>query len=152
MENIFYQSSLKAFNFAKNIAKTLHAHSLTRYLFVGGTTFLLDFLLLYFLHGNLLVDLSIATTLAYWISILYNFLLNRFWTFRASERADLKRHLSRYLLLLGFNYIFTLLFVGLVSQVMYFAWAKILAVAIQICWTYVIYKKFIFSQKHHEKI
>jgi len=89
---------------------------------------------------------AIATTIAYWISIIYNFALNRYWTFSAWERESLRRHLSAYLVLLGFNYLFTVITVSLLSHIIYFGLAKVIAVAIQITWTYPIYKNVIFTK------
>src|SRR4030095_1383088 len=128
----------------------LYRHPFVRYLFVGGTTFIIDFSLLFFLHEIAHINLAVATSIAYWTSIAYNFTLNRWWTFSASENRKLHEHATTYLVLLGFNYIFTVIFVSLVSQHIYFATAKIIAVGIQISWTYLIYKNFIFVKTAHE--
>jgi putative flippase GtrA len=123
----------------------LYRHHFVRYLFVGGTTFILDFATLFVLHVHLLVPIALATTIAYWSSILYNFFLNRWWTFSKFEKESLHRHALLYGSLLGFNYLFTVIFVSLVSHYIYFGLAKILAVPIQMTWTYIIYKKVIFK-------
>ena len=118
-----------------------------RYLAVGGSTFVIDFLLLFALHGKLNVQLAVATSVAYWISIAYNFMLNRAWTFSARDKSDLRRHLSSYLVLLAFNYGFTVLFISLASHHINYLLAKAIAVGIQMSWTYLIYKKFIFTSQ-----
>lgn len=124
----------------------MYAHSFVRYLAVGGTTFAIDFFLLVFLHGVLGVNVLIAATISYWVSIAYNFLVNRFWTFSATEKSGLARHLVLYLLLLGFNYLFTIAFLAVTGHLgMHYTIAKVLAVAIQMTWTYVTYKKVIFT-------
>ena len=128
----------------KNILLYLYSHPFVRYVFVGGTTFVLDFTILFFLHAKLGLGLALSTTVAYWFSILYNFLLNRFWTFNATEKGELSKHILLYGILLGFNYLFTVMFVSIVSNFIYFGLAKVLAVGIQISWTYLIYKKYIF--------
>lgn len=129
---------------SKQIAEFLYQHTFVRYVFVGGSTFAIDFILLVLLHGYFDVNLQIATTVSYWTAIAYNFTLNRQWTFSASDKANLSKHITLYLILLGFNYLFTLAFVSIGSHFMNFAIAKVLAVGIQISWTYRIYKTKIF--------
>lgn len=128
----------------KNILLYLYGHPFVRYVFVGGTTFVLDFTILYLLHAKFGLGLALSTSVAYWLSILYNFLLNRRWTFSATEKSELSKHIVLYGILLGFNYLFTVLFVSVVSNFVYFGLAKVLSVGIQISWTYLIYKKYIF--------
>ncbi len=129
----------------KHISKTLYNHSFVRYIVIGGTTFAIDFFLLVLLHGVLNVNLFIATTIAYWTSIAFNFVANRYWTFGATE-THIAKHLGAYMLLLGANYVFTVLFVtGMTHLGMHYTVAKVLAVGIQISWTYVAYKKIIFK-------
>lgn len=129
----------------------LYNHSLIRYIFVGGTTFVLDFLLLVGLHEGLKLNIVIATTVSYWTAIAYNFLLNRRWTFSNKDKENLHKHILLYGLLLCFNYIFTVVFVSVVSSVIYFAWAKIIAVLIQTTWTYYLYKNYVFKNSAQEE-
>jgi putative flippase GtrA len=125
----------------KALSSDLYNHRFIRYVFVGGTTFVLDISLLVLLHSFLHINLAIATSLAYWIAIIYNFILNRWWAFSASENSSLRKHLPPYLVLLGFNYLFTVLFVGFVSRVIAYELAKVIAVPIQMIWTYPLYKR-----------
>lgn len=129
---------------AKQISKSLYYHPFVRYVAIGGTTFALDFFLLVLLHGVLGINLLVATTVAYWTSIAFNFLANRFWTFGATETHIIK-HVMTYGLLLGFNYLFTVAFLAVATNLgMHYTIAKVVAVAIQMTWTYVIYKRFVF--------
>lgn len=129
---------------AKTLTVVIYNHRFARYVFVGGTTFILDLGLLIILHSGLHINLAVATSVAYWVAIIYNFILNRWWAFSASENDRLRKHLPPYLLLLGFNYLFTVLFVGFFSRYMHYEIAKAIAVPIQMTWTYPLYKK-IFS-------
>lgn len=124
--------------------KFMYRHHFVRYLFVGGTTFMLDVIVLVFLHGKLNINLAVSTSLAYWLSVLYNFSLNRSWTFSKSEQESLHKHATLYGALLAVNYLFTVTFVSLVSHYIYFGLAKALAVMIQVSWTYYLYKNYIF--------
>lgn len=128
----------------KSFAGFLYRHSLVRYVITGGTTFMLDILLLVLLHGYLNVNLVIATSVAYWTAIAFNFFVNRQWTFGATD-THIVKHLTAYLTLLGANYLFTVAFVGIASALgMHYTIAKVLAVILQTSWTYLAYKKIIF--------
>jgi putative flippase GtrA len=120
---------------------------ISRYLIVGGSTFLIDFLSLVFTHEYLNQSLAISTTAAYWLAVTYNFSLTRLWTFGLNKKANAQKQFVLYLLLLGFNYIFTLFFISLVSALIYYWIAKIIAVVLQTIWTFYIYKAFIFKQQ-----
>lgn len=128
----------------KALTLYLYQHHLVRYILVGGTTFVIDFGLLVLLHGKEGVWLPIATGIAYCVSIVYNFCLNRWWTFSASENNSLQKHVVPYVILLGFNLLFTVVFVSVLSHLINYAVAKIIAVAIQTSWTYFCYKHFVF--------
>jgi putative flippase GtrA len=129
----------------KKFTLYLYQHHLVRYLVVGGSTFAIDLGLLVLLHGFEGVWLPLATAAAYCVAITYNFCLNRWWTFSASEKKSLHEHIIPYGVLLGFNFLFTVLFVSLVSHFINYAVAKVLAVAIQTSWTYFCYKHFVFT-------
>jgi len=131
----------------KELTLYLYRHHFVRYLFVGGTTFVLDFGILLCLHGLLKLNLAGSTSVAYWISISYNFVLNRYWTFDARENESLKHHLTTYFVLLVFNYLFTVTFVSVLGAHINYVIAKALAVAIQMTWTYYIYKNYIFIKR-----
>lgn len=122
----------------------LYRHHFVRYLLVGGTTFVIDFALLFMLHSKASVGIAVATTISYWVSITYNFVLNRYWTFDAREKESLKRHVATYFLLLVLNYIFAVAFVSIMSHHINYIFAKAIAVLIQMIWTYPVYKKVIF--------
>lgn len=131
----------------KTLTLYFYRHHFVRYLFVGGSTFVLDFGLLYTLHVYLDVKIAAATSVAYWVSMSYNFLLNRYWTFDAHEKEELSRHITTYFMLVIFNYFFALLFVSLMSHHINFVIAKAIAVGLQMIWTYYLYKNYIFVSK-----
>lgn len=128
----------------KTVTLFLYRHSLIRYLAVGGSTFILDFGILFLLHGVWDLNLGASASVAYWVSISYNFILNRYWTFDAHEKESLKRHITGYMMLLVANYLFTVTFVSIVGEHINYMIAKALAVAIQMIWTYYVYKRYIF--------
>jgi putative flippase GtrA len=128
----------------RTVTVYLYRHHFIRYLFVGSTTFVLDFGILYVLHGLLKLNLAGSTSVAYWVSISYNFILNRHWTFDVHEKESLKRHITTYFALLVFNYLFTVTFVSVIGVHVSYIITKALAVIISMSWTYIVYKKYIF--------
>ena len=129
---------------AKHISRQLYYHSFVRYIVIGGTTFAFDFLLLVLLHGIIGINVLVAASISYWTSIAFNFMANRFWTFGATE-THIAKHAVAYSALLACNYLFTLVFIGTATHFgLHYTIAKILAVAVQIPWTYYAYKRIIF--------
>ncbi len=90
--------------------------------------------------------LSIATTISYWIAVLYNFSLNRWWTFSANENRNLHKHLFAYGILLASNYVFTVVFLELTANSIGYAIAKPVSIPIQMIWNYYVYKNLIFKK------
>jgi len=131
---------------AQEVTIYLYRHHFVRYLLVGGTTFIIDFGLLIGLHSGLNVGIAAATSVAYWVSIIYNFVLNRYWTFDSREKESLQRHITAYLLLLIVNYFFVVIFVSYASDHINYLIAKAIAVIIQMIWTYPVYKNVIFTK------
>jgi putative flippase GtrA len=126
----------------------LYNHHFVRYLLVGGTTFVLDFGILVLLHGVMNIGIAAATSVAYWLSIIYNFILNRYWTFDSREKDSLQRHITTYFFLLVINYFFVVIFVSYASGHINYIEAKAIAVIIQMIWTYPVYKHYIFTKNH----
>lgn len=129
----------------KQLARYFYYHHFVRYLFVGGSTFILDIALLLILHDKHHVSVPIATATSYIVAFIYNFTLNRWWTFSAAENNTLRKHVVPYALLFTFNLVFTTVFVSTVSKLLHsVAAAKTIAVIIQTTWNYLIYKYVIF--------
>jgi putative flippase GtrA len=134
----------------KRLAYVAYTSHVMRYLFVGFTTFAIDFTILFLLHGVLEANLILATSVAYWVSVSYNFCLNRWWTFSSNDKKSLRKNIVYYAILLAFNYAFTVVFVNVVSSFSNYGVAKVLAVGLSICWTFPIYKYVIFTSSPAE--
>ncbi|MDB5163555.1 MAG: GtrA family protein [Candidatus Saccharibacteria bacterium] len=121
-------------------------HHFVRYLFVGGTTFILSFGILKVLHGNLGLSVAVSTITAYVISFIYNFTLNRWWTFSAADTKNLHEHIIPYSLLFLFNLAYTVLMEHFLSQHVNYLIAYPFVVVTQAVWTYYTYKHVIFTK------
>lgn len=114
------------------------------YLFVGGSSALLELLLFQLFYAVLSLQIAAANLSAVFIATAYNFLLNRSWAFKQDKSAA--RSILLYLLLFAFNTTFSttaicLLVAHNVSSVI----AKIFTQVCIVLWNYVLYRKVIFT-------
>ncbi|HUD06370.1 MAG TPA: GtrA family protein [Candidatus Saccharimonadales bacterium] len=140
-----------------SIVKELLKQRFIRYLIVGVFTFIIDFGLLFFFRIKLNTGLTLATSIGYWTSVIFNFTLNRFWSFDNKDIKSLHKHALAYAVLLAFNYTFTVIYIRVVtgaltsiSSTKSLVIAKVSAVAIQTTWNFFIYRKYIFVKKEHK--
>ena len=85
-----------------------HFIELLRFTLVGVSTFLINFLSVYLFYGALHLDYRLAASLAYIITTCCHFMLNKSFTFGASEQK-LRHNAPRYALMLALNYAITIL-------------------------------------------
>ena len=114
-----------------------------RYLLVGGSSAAIDFGLFQVLYLVFGVSPVISNLVSVGVSTVFNFLVNRSFTFKSTSNPA--RSLALYLILLALNTTFTtfanawLIGAGLHS----FA-AKLLTMALVTCWNFILYRKVIF--------
>ena len=124
---------------------TLKERSFRRYLVVGISTVCIDVALLALLREKFKGGLLSAVSIAYWASILYNFTLNRIWSFEA-QKGMIPKQMFQYGVLLFVNYLVTVLLVTCLESLgMSEYLGKIVALGITVSWTYFIYKKIVFK-------
>lgn len=80
-----------------------HRLQLTKFAFVGLATFGINFSCFHLFYGLIGLNYEAAVSIAYLVTVMSHFLLNRFFTFSAADQA-LVHHTWRYLLMLGLNY------------------------------------------------
>ncbi len=91
-----------------------HLFALTRFALVGGASALVDVLLV-FVCLRIGAAYPTAVSIGYLISLLFNFLAHKFFTFQ--QRLWTKGEFVRYLCLAAFNYIFTITLVSIGVEV-----------------------------------
>lgn len=129
---------------AVGLPRRLAAHSLVRYLGIGLSSFIIDFGLLVGLRDLVGTPLWLATSVGFWASVIFNFLANRHLAFAAS--GGLHVHAARYGILLGANYLVTLLVVSLFARLgLGYQVGKVVAVAGTTCWNYLLYRCWVFG-------
>ncbi len=118
---------------------------LVRYLLIGGGSVLIDVGLLYVLHSIAGVQLSLATAIAFLVSLVFNFVCNRL-TMAGSETKQLLRHAYRYALLVVANLVVTVAVVTAAPRVgVPYLIAKLAVVAASTCWNFVLYRRWVFT-------
>ena len=133
---------------ASSILSSIRASKLfeqgMRYVIVGLSSAaieLLAFFLLFEVFGVFVVASNIA---ALSLSTAYNFTLSRNWTFKSV--SSLPRSMALYLLLFIWNQLFSSwAIVGLIDMGLYAVVAKVITMAIIVCWNFVLYRKVVFK-------
>lgn len=127
-------------------------NSAIKYLLTGGLTFAVDYLALLTCYYVLSLPLWVATTLGYLGGLCVSFFVNRTWVFgERGKQRKMTRQLVEYVLLLIFNYAFTVFAIRLshgngISP----AVSKIVITAMIAGWNYVIFNKVIFARSHSQ--
>lgn len=125
-------------------SKIVLGSELARFIIVGGISFVIDLGLLMMLHEVFLVDLLIATPVAFLISLAFNYALQRVFTFRAENGKSVS--FIKYCLLVAFNTVAVDLIVN------FFDWlgagyqvGKVVATVLTTAWNFLLYKHWIFK-------
>jgi putative flippase GtrA len=124
-------------------ARGVSSHNATRFLLVGGASYLFDVGSLILFHGVLNISLPVATTMAFAATLGVNFGLNRAFAFRS--QGLIGRSLMRYLVLVAINYVATLLLVtGLTAAGLSYVVAKTGATVVIAIGNYFAYRWWVF--------
>lgn len=114
-----------------------------RFLLVGGGSAAVDTGLLWLLHGAFGVWLPLATFLGVATSNVVNFLLNRNWVFSSSGAAA--GQAVRYLLLVGLNWVVTVLAVaGLAGLGLNYLVARVSVLVVLTVLNFLAYRFWVF--------
>lgn len=118
---------------------------LMKFLIVGGLSFVLDLGVLILLREIFAVDLWIATPIAFLVSLIFNFIVQRKFTFQATVRSHIS--LIRYGVLVVFNIFATDIIVNLFDNLaLTYAGGKVIATISTTVWNFFLYKHWIFRK------
>jgi putative flippase GtrA len=125
----------------------INRNTVIKYLLTGGLAFVVDYSLLLVSYYVFSLPLWLATTVGYVGGLCISFFVNRAWVFGENgKERKMTRQLVEYVLLLLFNYGFTVfairLFDGMHVEP---AISKIIVTAMIAAWNYIIFNKFIFA-------
>lgn len=127
--------------------KNIKNNTLARYIIIGGTSYIFEFTLLFFIAYTLNLGVTVAVTISFWFGLIISFLLQKFFSFK--DTTVTKKHLLRqtfsYAILIIVNYSFTIFFVVLVEPISTLFIARTAALIITVGWNYIIYSRVIFK-------
>ncbi|MEA5122000.1 MAG: GtrA family protein [Propionibacterium sp.] len=119
---------------------------LVRYLLVGGSAFVIDFGSLALLKSGLGVPAWLSAAIAFALSTLYSFLLQRRFTFSAD--LHLGNSAVRYAILLTVNMVLTALIVeGFDRYLDLYLFGKVISTAVTTIWNFPIMKFWVYPRR-----
>lgn len=120
---------------------------LMRFGFVGGLTFLINFLTFTWLFSRLQLDYRVAATGAYFVTVCCHFTLHKLFTFDAG-RQQLTKNIPRYIGMLALNYVITLAAFWLTVEVFRIAplYGVVVSTASTAFSSYVVMKYVVFKR------
>jgi len=126
----------------------LKKNRLARYIFVGGLAYLIEMFAIYLLKALGLSSVQ-SVAVSYWVGLITAFVLQKYIAFENYEKdiKSIAKQLTYYLLLVFFNYIFSLSIVYLLDKSFDVYLLRTSVIIICTFWNYLIYKK-IFNNKN----
>ncbi len=126
--------------------KQIHGEAL-RYVVSGVLSLVVETGLFYVLHSIFGLQLYIANSVSYILTIVFNFTLLRYWVFKAGRDDSINRQGAKMAVLYAFNLLLSNGLIGLYAQLIGAAFlAKCLTVATIAVWNFVIMRSFIFTK------
>lgn len=137
-------NELKRIDFFSDFFKPDTFKQFKKYIATGFMSFILEYLIFFMMYTGFGVWYIISNTVAYVIVFWFNFLLNRFWSFKS--RDNVKRQLIIYSVLFIYNIMATngmLYFLFEIAGVVPLI-SKVLVMGMVVSWNFIIYKKVIY--------
>lgn len=134
-------------SFIRKALSLVLTRNFIRYLIIGFTTFGMQIGLLYVFTQILAMEKVMGNVFSTLLSVVFNFIMSNYWTFKAGSGAK-KKKLGRYLILFTFNYLFdtALAFPLLVNTLNVDQYiAKILITGMIVAWNFFLYKLWVFK-------
>jgi len=127
-------------------AQKLYENSVLRFLVVGGLSFALDLGLLVVLHEVAGIDLVIATPIAFLVSLVFNYFLQRIFTFQSTNHHGISA--AKYISLVIFNVVVSdFIVTGFDALGWYYIIGKGTSTVLTTVWNYFLYREWIFKNK-----
>jgi putative flippase GtrA len=121
----------------------LHRGYIIKFLIVGALSFAIDLGTLALLHEVFGLDLWIATPIAFIVSLIFNYSVQRSFTFRSQSRRDVS--FLKYVVLVVFNIGATDVIVNAVVGLgISYTVGKIISTILTMVWNFLLYRYWIF--------
>ncbi|MBE6509622.1 MAG: GtrA family protein [Methanobrevibacter sp.] len=120
-----------------------------RYVFVGGTAFIVDFFLLYFFSDICGIHYLISGIFSFIISVLVNYWMSTIWVFNQDNIENKVLEFNLFLAISTLGLIFTEILLWLFTDVcnLYYLISKIIAAAIVMFWNFFARRVMFYGKK-----
>jgi putative flippase GtrA len=120
-------------------------HQFVKYGITGSTTVLIDMVILYILTDFFGFWYMSSATISTTTAVVFNFLINRNWSFRSN--GYMRRQMTKYLLLLGFNYLYSIFGLYFLVEVfgIYYLIAKVIIAMTMVSWNFALFRYVIYK-------
>ena len=117
-------------------------HRLVRYVIVGGFAYLIEMVTLFGLHYGLKISPVHSVAISFWVGFIVAFVAQKFITFENHEKSPhiIGLQLVIYGLLVGFNYVVTLLAVNYFNKDFKVYVIRTVVILISTIWNYLVYR------------
>lgn len=125
-----------------------HNKKILLFLFFGGWTCLIYYLILWVCFSLLLLNYQLSIAISYFLAISFHFLLNRNVTFNAVKERH-KNQIFRYILMAIFNYLIQLLVVIFLYEIsgVNFYMSTIFAIVVTTLFGYILMNFWVFKEE-----
>ena len=118
-----------------------------KFLFIGGTTYLLNLFTLFLFSDILKFEINLSITLSFFLGVIYHFTMNKFFVFQESSFSKMKFQIIKYIILIIINYfinlgVINLLLLGNISKYI----GQAAAIIITMILTYFVLNKLVFNK------
>jgi putative flippase GtrA len=120
-----------------------------KYFIVGISGVVIDMGLLVLFKEVFAIPPVWAVVIIQLLMIVYIFLLNKYWSFRNKEVDH--RQLVRFLILAGFNYLFSVLVMYIFNDLLGFEYklVRLATIAVMVSWNFFLYKHWVYANNSH---
>jgi putative flippase GtrA len=140
----------------KKLIKLYLTPQFLKFFISGSTAFLSDFLTLNFLSYILNVktylsfgifSISVANLISTIVGTFVTYTLNKYWSFKSTEKKDRKSEVAKFLTVIALNYIISNILFGFIAVDFHVPEpiTKIIVTGLQMIWTFLLYKFFVFK-------
>jgi len=121
-------------------------HQFTKYFIVGISGVFLDLATLIFFKEFFGFNATVAVVCNQILMLTYNFLLNKYWSFKNKEIPQ--KQIVRYLILAGFNYFFSVGVMYLFNHLVNYDYrlVRIATIAVMVLWNFFLYKYWVYKE------
>lgn len=122
-----------------------HRRQFVKYFIVGISGFIIDLGLLILVKEAFTLNPTLAVVLTQIVVLVYNFILNKLWTFRNKDIPH--KQLIRYAILASFNYLLGVLVMYIFNEILDFDYrlVRLGTVTAMVFWNFLLYKYWVYK-------